>query len=128
MHRKDRLLVIYPQTVHCICWSHQRDLVGPLKSQIFLRSSCNPTAEYRTCNDLIDLIKWIHDALDPRLVNLAEQISFPLVIILNRISRINKLTSIINCLTASSVCWLVGLFAKAVLCLAVEGRDGGEVW
>ena len=28
---------------------------------------------------------------------------------------------------ASSVCGLVGLLAISVLCLAVEGRDGGEV-
>lgn len=33
-----------------------------------------------------------------------------------------------NCLTASSVCWLEGLLAISVPCLAVAGRDGGEAW
>jgi len=40
----------------------------------------------------------------------------------------SSLTSVMNCLTASSVAWLVGFAARRmVLCLAVEGRDGGDV-
>lgn len=32
-----------------------------------------------------------------------------------------------NCLTASSVCWLLGLLAISMLWRAVDGLEGGEV-
>ena len=92
------------------------------QSEILLRRSCHSTSEDWARHGLIDLIERIHDALQPGFVDLANM----LVLLVAR-QWFYQHTSSMNCLTASSVCGAVGLLASRVLCLAVEGRDGGDV-
>lgn len=72
---------------------------GMYSSEILLRRSRNSASKHGTGDGLVDIVERIHDALHPGFIYL------PLI---SRERRerdtIGMLTSVINCLTASSVC------------------------